>query len=457
VAVTLVAEEPKASDQDGTAAALWGVRRLAANFLLLAGGEGLAKLLTFAAFSYLGRVLGPERYGSLEFVLATVIFFALPVDFGLGIYGARELARDRKWATDLLREVAAMRLVLAGCCYLLLLVAAVMLPGDGEARLLLIVYGLSLFAEPMLLQWFFQGHDRMHWVALANLVRRGVFAVLVLSLLRPGVPLSWVGLCECASAAAMAAFCLFVARRRLGFTLPRPWVRPGVLFRRLRESAPIGLSEFAWALLWYFATVLMGLLAGGEELGWFGASHRVVMALHTFVWLYFFNLLPSLARSAALPGERLGSLVRRSLTVTTWGGVLVAVIFTLFGGKLVALVYGDNFAGAARPLAVLAWIIPAALLSGHYRYTLIACNLQRLEFYCTAGAGVAAAGLGLVLIPGFGAWGAAWALLAAQLVNLALAYYAVRCYVVQIPFLVSLVRPLLAAAAGLVLLRALTG
>jgi hypothetical protein len=49
--------------------------RLTVNYLLLTGGECLAKLATFIAFAYLARVLGLERYGSLEFVLATMMFF----------------------------------------------------------------------------------------------------------------------------------------------------------------------------------------------------------------------------------------------------------------------------------------------------------------------------------------------------------------------------------------------
>ena len=97
-------------------------RRLTLNYLLLTGGESLAKVCTLAAFAYLGRVLGPERYGSLEFALATMIFFTLPVDFGLAIYGARELARDRGRAADLLREVSALRLMLASISFVLLLV-----------------------------------------------------------------------------------------------------------------------------------------------------------------------------------------------------------------------------------------------------------------------------------------------------------------------------------------------
>ncbi len=434
-----------------------GGRRLTVNFLLLTGGECLAKVGTFTAFIYLARTLGPERYGGLEFVLAAMVFFTLPVDFGLGVYAARELARDHARAARLLREVAALRLALASLSFVVLLIVAALLPRGEEVKALLVVYGLSLFAEPALLQWFFQGHDRMHWVAIASLIRRWGFALLVLLVASPDLPLPWYGACECAAALAVALFCLAVLRGRLGLAIPAPWVSRSVLWGHIRQSAPIGLSELAWAFLWYFTTVLLGLFVAGEELGWFGAAHRVVMALHTFVWLYFYNLLPTLARSMAQPREELHALLNRSLGLTAWAGILVALGPTLLAGELLRLAYGTRFHGAATPLAILLWVIPVTLLSGHYRYLLIAYNRQRLECFCTAVAAVTVLGLGVVLIPAFAVDGAALALLAASLVNFALAYVFVWREVAWIPFHQQLLLPVLAAAGALVGFKLLVG
>src|SRR5689334_9239266 len=97
-------------------------RRLALNFVLLSAGELVAKLLTFAAFAQLARTLQPERYGMLEFTLAVMVFFTLPVDLGLGSYGTREIARKPESAADLLREIMSLRLLLAACSMAALLV-----------------------------------------------------------------------------------------------------------------------------------------------------------------------------------------------------------------------------------------------------------------------------------------------------------------------------------------------
>src|ERR1700691_3484589 len=87
-------------------------RRLAINLVWLSLGEFTAKLLTFAAFSHLARTLGPGEYGFIEFTLAVMVFFSLPVDLGLGSYGAREIARHPESATRLLHEITGLRVVL---------------------------------------------------------------------------------------------------------------------------------------------------------------------------------------------------------------------------------------------------------------------------------------------------------------------------------------------------------
>src|SRR5262249_14832062 len=56
-----------ATAQDPQTSAPIEPRRLAVNLMLLSLGEFTAKLLTFASFSHLAKVLGPWHYGLLEF------------------------------------------------------------------------------------------------------------------------------------------------------------------------------------------------------------------------------------------------------------------------------------------------------------------------------------------------------------------------------------------------------
>ncbi|MGD0201032.1 MAG: oligosaccharide flippase family protein [Bryobacteraceae bacterium] len=419
-------------------------RRLAVNFLFLSAGEFTAKLLTFASFTYLGRTLGPASYGAIEFTLAVMVFFTLPTDMGLGAYGAREIARNPAGASRLLREITGLRLLLSLCSMLLLVVFIFLLHKSPQQKTLLALYGLSLLGTPYLLQWFFQAHDQMYWVGAASIVRQGAFALLVFAVCRAGFPLIYIGLIECAAVVSTAVFCVYVVKGRMRYPWPRPDLGIARLMGHIREASPIGLSELAWGFMWYFCTVLLGFLSPDRSLGWFGASHRTVMAMHTFVWLYFFNLLPSISRCAVLPRAHLVELMDRSLRFTAWTGLCVAPILTAAAPQVLTLIYGPSFRDGSHSFAVLVWVLPVAMLSGHHRYILIAYNHQNWLLRCTSIAAAVAVILAFALVPWYKDLGAAWALLIANVVSFALAYFAVRKFVSDVPVHRQVAAPLAA-------------
>jgi O-antigen/teichoic acid export membrane protein len=426
-------------------------RRLAINFLFLSCGEFAAKLLTFASFSYLARTFGPVNYGFIEFTLAVMVFFTMPADLGLGSYGAREIARNPERASRLLHEITGLRMALTVCSMAGLAIFILLVRKTIEVKLLLALYGVSLIGCPFLLQWFFQAHDRMQWVGAASIVRQIGFASLVFLLCRRGAPLVYIGVIECASVAAVSCFCVYIARMQMGFGWPWPDLHVSRLFGHVREAAPIGLTELAWAFMWYFCTVLLGFVFADRTLGWFGASHRALMALHTFVWLYFFNLLPSISRCVARPNAELLALMDGSVRFTAWAGLFLAGVLTAGAPEVLTAIYGPSFRPAAQSLAILAWMLPVAMLSGHHRFALIAYSQQNRLLWCTTLSAVAAVALGFAIVPFYGGIGAAWALLLANVVNFALVYFAVRDVIVEVPIARQVAAPfavLLVSAAG---------
>jgi O-antigen/teichoic acid export membrane protein len=215
-----------------------------------------------------------------------------------------------------------------------------------------------------------------------------------------------------------------------------------------RQALVIGASEMVWAVKMYAATVLLGMLTSGSQVGWFAAGHRVVVSLHTFVWLYFFNLLPSLSRCAQKPLEALLRLTQASFRLTAWLAVFVGVVGAALAEPLMTLLYGEPYQPSAAVFRVLIWLIPLTLLHGHYRYVLIAYGKQQLEFVSQASGAGLNVFLILFLVPAYGPVGGAWALLASELLVFALVCYLTGRSVVRLPFWPHLWGPI---RAGIIL------
>lgn len=426
------------------------ISRLATNYVILSGAELVSKVLAAIAFAYLARVLGPQNYGHLEFVLAVIFFFTLVVDSGLSSYGAREIAKDGDAAPRLIAHITAARVVLAVSASVLLAFLATVVRQPPTVKSLLLLYSLTLFGLPGLIQWVFQGRDLMHYVAIASVIRWSTFSAGVFILIRSSAQLWIVPFVEVAAILGAAAFLVAALLRTEGLQLQRLDLRYALSV--FRGAVPIGASELVWAVKVYFATILLGFVIGGSELGWFGAAHRIVISLHAFVWLYFYNLLPSIARDSQKPVTSLQTLMRTSIQLTAWSAVFFGIVGTALAEPAITLLYGSQYRQAATAFQILVWLIPLALMSGHYRYILIGYDKQALEFLTAAFGAAVSVIVNILLIPRFGLFGAAWSLIISEATILIFVYVLVRRTVTHIPITPHLQRPLLAGAVLIALL-----
>ena len=426
-------------------------RKLAFNYVLLSGGEALSKVFAFLAFAYLARLVGPDIFGDIEFALAVTMFFNLVVEGGLGLLGAREIAKDEKIIASLTFHIVIMRIVLALIAFLLLCLFVILNNKSPQENQIVILYGLTLFGTPGLLQWVFQGLDRMQWVALSSIIRWSLFAVLVfLFITRPHHVLV-VPVLELVAVGIVVAFNFSIFRKSFGSFRQRFDI--SLCKSLLSQAMPIGLSQVAWGLRAYLPTIMLGLLVGGSAVGWFGAAQRIVVALHTFVWMYFFNIYPSISRCTRQEPEAFQNLLGKSLKVTSWCAVFIGSAGTLFAEPLIQTVYGTQYDAAAKSFQVLVWYLSIILVSGHYMYALFAYNKQKLELASALCGSVFSFVLIIALIHKYNFMGAAYAIVCVETLIWLLNYYFTRVNIAVVPFFSHLIKPLFAGLVMIVLVK----
>jgi len=386
------------------------------NFLSLVGAEAFTKLITFAAFAYLARILGAANFGYIEWSAAVLMCASLIVDQGFSSYGAREIAKNPSATANLTAEVVTARFLMAAIGYLVIALFAFLVVSDQRIRLLLLIYGLSLWALPLLLQWVFQGHDRMNLVALTGIIRQIIFVGIVFAFVKSANNLLIVGIAEVAAVTIAALFSVCLYRRYLASGID--FLKPKISSKLFREGAPIGLSQMFWTVKMFGATLILGLVATAEDTGYFAGAMRILIALHTFVWLYHFNLLPSLSRAWVEGREKFSRIIRNSMRIVVPVSLVVGIIWVWLAPLVMRTVYGQDFSNGGGALQWLAGACVAAAISGHFRFGLIAAGFQTKEMFVSA-IGAAVAG---ILIPiGYfqaGTSGAAAALCVAEIVVL---------------------------------------
>jgi PST family polysaccharide transporter len=419
---------------------------LTARYLTLSSGEIISKICVLLAFAYLARILGPREFGLIELSLSITLFFTLGIEAGLGSYGARLIAADPSCGPRLLGQIVVVRSLPAVVSFLIILELSARygMPGLG----ILAIYGVSVLFVPLFTHWVFQGLGRMRWVAAGTALRNFIFSFLVFSLVREGGDGRLVAVSEVCGVAALVIFHVIGLRWRLKMRIDWHGAIGGAR-RVIAEAWSLGASEVTWAGLWYAPSIVVGLLARPVDVAWLAAALRVVLALHTFVWLYFFNLLPGMSRSYVQDREAWRQLTNRSLGTSMWLACLVAGTFTLAAPAVIRILYGDMYANATLPLQILIWMVPICWLSGHFRYSLIATGHQRLEFFGAATASVTTLVLAGLLVPKWLSVGAAVALVSGGIANAVATGYAVRKHVGTLRVVPAIAAPIAGCAVCL--------
>ena len=162
--------------------------------------------------------------------------------------------------------------------------------------------------------------------------------------------------------------------RQYGF--PRPKLSGRFLRVFLRRCRPVLMIQVAQTVLGSVDLMVVGLMCTWDQVGLYGAPHRMVTAVLTFGMIFQQVVFPTLARSwrdAPASGRRaLEGLVR----VLTLALVPLAVGTTILADPLVRFLLPRPYASGSILLALGIWRAPLLTLAYLYQTALIALNRE---------------------------------------------------------------------------------
>jgi O-antigen/teichoic acid export membrane protein len=398
-----VLNEPRTN---GASAGRTGTR-VAKNTAVLLVSRGLTLAFSAAATILLVRYLGKERLGDFGALYAYLSLFSWLASFGIEPILAREAARERHLAGSILFTGMALGSVLALGALAVAMVFAGPLGYQAHLRTLLALAALEILILAPLrhLGIVFQVDLRQWYGAGINIFRQALWLGVVVVLARTGASLGFV------VAARLAVACVEVAltwRFALPF-LERPWHllwgRMGVF---LKASLPVALGSLAVGIYLRIDQVMLHKMVSAGELGNYVAAVKVSELFEALPAAFLTTLFPLLCRAAGQEDQfrRYLGLSFRYLLVVALG---LCVVITVAARPIIQVLYGQQYAPAAKMLSILIWSEIATFFGSVVANSLVALNLQRFLVLPTAAGAAINVVLNFLLIPRFGAVGAAWA------------------------------------------------
>ena len=362
-------------------------------------GKGAFFLVTVLA----ARVLSEQGFGIFSLGTTLGWMAAVVADFGIALHVAREVARQKDHARQILAfwlraRVATSAAVLGMATVGILLTGAH--PFSAALWLFVLVYIVSGLIE--FFYYYFRGLSRSDLESTMTLWHR--FGMLALA----AAALAWLpDVTMLALAMLLPALATLLFGVRFAFALSNEPAPNGVAPRQafITDVMPIGLGIVLSALYFRIDVFLVDLWKGIEAVAAYNAVFRLVEALRLFPAAVLAVMLPALCRASNMK-----PLSMVALAVTGFAVAVSAILWTL-AGQIVPLVYGQQYATAAPAFRILLLSFPLMSLNYALTHQLVGWNGQRAYAMIAGAALVFNVALNTQLIPAMSIDGAAWSTL----------------------------------------------
>jgi O-antigen/teichoic acid export membrane protein len=374
---------------------------------LLTAGEVVGKLGTLVVVVGAARLLPLPDFGVFAVALGVGALVSVVPAWGFDTLLVQRGAASPAVLPGLLTELVALRtgLVVA----VLALVGGVAVAAGAPAPVLLPAGCVVLACLAETVADAFRGVaialEAPVVVAAAQLVQRGVTAVLVLAVLfaRPellALSVAYLG------GAGVGIIATAVGAARLGVRPSRAMLSWSGVARLGRVSHASGLHTVASMALFRIDAVLVAMLAGAAAAGRYAAAYRLLETVIFVAWTVVRGVFPVMASSADVGGVRNGA--RRGLAVLASVFLPYMVLLWCRGEDVLRILYGESFMDGDT--AVVAWLAPAPMFFGAAylaAYVLMVGGPTSRVLVGSVGALVLNVMLNVALIPRYGPAGAA--------------------------------------------------
>lgn len=361
-------------------------------------------------FILISRLLGASHAGQYSLAFSYTLIATRLTFWGLDQLLIRDSSKDKQELDRLFNNSLLIRGLLAIIAWSALygLIQHALPHIDGKTRLVVVLLAASTLPETVsnLCESVYISKQRMDLVVLIRVPVAAIKiagASLALLLGYGLVVVAWV--INAASFGGMVANLALVYSRFVG---GRPRLDVRFCTRHLRIACPLAASGALYIVNNRLDILILSFFVSEAEIGVYSAAVTAVSGLLLISHAYRIAVFPALARLFATDRRAGSRLYLYSVKYMVILSLPLAVLLPFFGGPISA-VFGKEFRSISQVLNIMAWLLPPMFVNVPIARLLVIANSQRIAAGTMAMQLVAKAALCLVLVPEYGALGAAWA------------------------------------------------
>jgi PST family polysaccharide transporter len=207
-------------------------------------------------------------------------------------------------------------------------------------------------------------------------------------------------------AVLMALFAVLAYSYRQSHLLSFAW-DSSIARNLIQEGWPLLIAGLAVTLYMRLDMLMLQAMAGTREVGIYAAATNLSMAWYFVPMIVVPTVAPTIIKLRDLDRNRYLACLHTLYFFLAWSAVAIALPLSMLAAPVMTLLYGPEYGDGACVFALHMWAGVAVFLGVASSQYLVVERLQRISLYRTLIGLLCNFGLNLILIPRWGAIGAA--------------------------------------------------
>ncbi|QRR03400.1 flippase [Dyadobacter sandarakinus] len=364
---------------------------------------------------WVARYLGPTQWGELNFVNAFVTIMIAIAKLGLDGFLVKEFLQHPEDKNAILGTSFTTRLLISPILIIAVALYFYYSGLDTHYYWLLAFLSLNVLITPFdLIDLDFQSKLQSKLTVISKNVAYVLGAFVRVYFLIAGKSLIWFA-AAMGIEAVLSYFLLTLFYQKENNIFA--WKFSFNLVKRLLSKGwPFTIASLAIVIYIRIDQIMVGSMVGEEELGLFSSAIKISDIFTFLPMAVAGSYLPSLMAARSRSWDEFITKMQNFLNWMARISILTALLISLFSDVIIRQLYGEEYMLASPILIIHIWSLVPIFLGVSTTQYLVIENLQKFSLYRTLIGLVTNLSLNFIMIPAYGAYGAAIAATISQLV-----------------------------------------
>lgn len=360
------------------------------------------------------RYLGPSNFGLINYA-SSIVAFAIPfMRLGFNATLVHELVEAPEKEGEIIGTSMLMNIVSSFLCIIgVTAFASVANAGERVTVIVCILYSISLFFAALeMIQYWFQYKLFSKYSSLVMLGAYFVVSAYKIFLLVSGKNVYWFALSHSVEYGVIAIMLIIIYIKKCEYTLSFSISRAKNMFRRSKYYI---LSSLMVVIFQNTDHIMLTKMSGTVENGFYSAAISSV-GVTQFVYMAIIDSFrPMIFASKKESVTEFEHNMSRLYSIIIYLAFAQSVVFTFAAPLIIRILYGAQYLKSIGVLRILTWYSAFSYMGTVRNIWLLANEKQKLLPYINLSGALFNVILNAVMIPFWGASGAAFASLLTQI------------------------------------------